>query len=199
MRPAERYWFTGFWASVLVGLGVGVMVLGVAGAGLLLFLPDQVPLPYRWSPILAAAVALAVGLLVGAPLVLVGRLVPGVPRPASAPGQDSAPPESLGGRAGGRPAPPDAGSRAPGVASSWVPIRGIRAPWQGHLGTRQESSARLARGGPTAGAIPSDPRKDAGPVEGRGWLSRALLRSRRSPPRRRQRPPGNHRCAGLPC
>jgi heme exporter protein D len=75
MRPAERYWFTRFWASVLVGLGVGVMVLGIAGAGLLLFLPEQVPLPYGRSPILAAAVALAVGLLVGAPLVLVGQLV----------------------------------------------------------------------------------------------------------------------------
>ena len=75
MRPAERYRFTLFWASVLVGLGVGAMAMGVACAGLLFLLPDRIPVPYAWPPVLAAAVVLAGGLLAGAPLILAGQLV----------------------------------------------------------------------------------------------------------------------------
>ena len=52
MTRTKRYRFTLFWASVLVGLGVGVMALGVA-----------------------AAVALVAGLVVGAPLIMIGQLV----------------------------------------------------------------------------------------------------------------------------
>jgi hypothetical protein len=75
MRPAERYRFTLFWASVLVGLGVGVMAMGVVCAGLLLLLPDGIPVPYPGPRLLAAAVAVVGGLLVGAPLILIGQLV----------------------------------------------------------------------------------------------------------------------------
>ncbi len=75
MRPAGRYRFTLFWASVLVGLGVGVMAMGVVCAGLLLLLPDRIPVPYPWPRLLAAAVAVVGGLLVGAPLIMIGQLV----------------------------------------------------------------------------------------------------------------------------
>jgi hypothetical protein len=75
MRPAERYRFTLFWASGLVGLGVGVMAMGAVCAGLLLLLPDRIPVPLPWPHLLVAAVSLAGGLLVGAPLILVGQLV----------------------------------------------------------------------------------------------------------------------------
>ena len=75
MRPVGRYRFTLFWASVLIGLGVGFMVMGVACAGLLLLLPDRIPVPYPWPRLLAAAVAAVGGLLLGAPLILIGQLV----------------------------------------------------------------------------------------------------------------------------
>jgi hypothetical protein len=75
MTGPKRYRFTLFWASVLVGLGVGVMALGVVAAGLLLLLPGGVPIPYGRPPVLAAAVALVAGLVVGAPLVMIGQLV----------------------------------------------------------------------------------------------------------------------------
>jgi hypothetical protein len=75
MTGTRRYRFTLFWASVLMGLGVGVMALGVAAAGLILLLPGGIPLPHGRPPVLAAAVALIAGLVVGAPLVMIGQLV----------------------------------------------------------------------------------------------------------------------------
>jgi hypothetical protein len=75
MGPAGRYRFTLFWASVLVDLGVGVIAMGVVCAGLLLLLSDQIPVPDSWPRLLAAAVAVVGGLLMGAPLILIGQLV----------------------------------------------------------------------------------------------------------------------------
>jgi hypothetical protein len=75
MSSTERYRFTRFWSSVLVGLGVGVMALGAVSAGLLLLLPDRIPVPLPWPRLLAVAVAVAGGLLAGAPLILAGQLV----------------------------------------------------------------------------------------------------------------------------
>ena len=75
MRRAARYRFTLFWASVLVGLGVGVMAIGVVAGGLLVLLPGRVPIPYALPDVLASAVVLVCGFLVGAPLVLTGQLV----------------------------------------------------------------------------------------------------------------------------
>jgi hypothetical protein len=75
MSGTARYWFTQFWASVLVGLGVSVMALGTVGAGLLVLLPDRIPLPVYWPRYLVAAVACAGGLLLGAPLIVSGQLV----------------------------------------------------------------------------------------------------------------------------
>jgi hypothetical protein len=75
MTGTGRYRFTLFWASVLVGLGVGVMALGVVTAGLVLFLPRGIPIPYGRPPLLVAAVALVGGFVVGAPLVMIGQLV----------------------------------------------------------------------------------------------------------------------------
>ena len=69
------YRFTRFWASVLIGLGVGVMMLGVASAGLLLLLPDLIPVPYGRPRVLTVAVAVAGGFVVGAPLIVTGQLV----------------------------------------------------------------------------------------------------------------------------
>ena len=69
------YRFTQFWASVLVGLGVGVMVMGVVSAGLLVLLPAQIPVPYPWPRILVAAVVVVGGLVIGAPLIVTGQLV----------------------------------------------------------------------------------------------------------------------------
>ena len=45
MTGTRRYRFTLFWASVLVGLGVGVMALGVVTAGVILLLPGNIPFP----------------------------------------------------------------------------------------------------------------------------------------------------------
>jgi hypothetical protein len=70
-----RYRFTRFWASVLVGLGGGAMVMGVVCAGLLVLLPAEIPVPYPWPRVLVAAVAIVGGFLVGAPLILTGQLV----------------------------------------------------------------------------------------------------------------------------
>jgi hypothetical protein len=75
MTGTRRYRFTLFWASVLVGLGVGVMALGVVTAGLIVFLPRGIPIPYGRPPLLVAAVALVAGFVVGAPLVMIGQLV----------------------------------------------------------------------------------------------------------------------------
>ena len=76
MRKAARYRFTLFWASVLVGLGVGVMAMGVLAAGLLVLLPGRVPIPDAVPDVLASAVVLVCGFLVGGPpLVLTGQLV----------------------------------------------------------------------------------------------------------------------------
>ena len=75
MIKTKRYRFTLFWASVLVGLGVGVMALGMATAGVILLLPGGIPIPYGRPPVLAAAVALIAGLVVGAPLIMIGQLV----------------------------------------------------------------------------------------------------------------------------
>ena len=69
------YRFTQFWASILVGLGVGAMVLGVVTAGLLVLLPAEIPVPYSGPRILAAAAAIFGGFLVGGPLILAGQLV----------------------------------------------------------------------------------------------------------------------------
>jgi hypothetical protein len=71
----ERYGFTRFWASVLIGLGIGVMAMGAVSAGLLVLLPDRIPVPHPWPRLLAAAVAVAGGFVVGAPLIVSGQLV----------------------------------------------------------------------------------------------------------------------------
>jgi hypothetical protein len=75
MTGTGRYRFTLFLASVLVGLGVSVMALGVVTAGLIVLLPRGIPIPYGRPPVLAATVALVAGLAVGAPLVMIGQLV----------------------------------------------------------------------------------------------------------------------------
>ena len=64
MRPAERYRFT-LLASVLVGSGWR-QAIGDSAV-------SSGPLP--WPRLLVAAVTLVGGLLVGAPLILVGQLV----------------------------------------------------------------------------------------------------------------------------
>ena len=69
------YGFTRFWASVLIGLGVGAMVLGVVSAGLVVLLPVELPVPYAWPRALVAAVAIVGGFLLGGPLILTGQLV----------------------------------------------------------------------------------------------------------------------------
>ena len=69
------YRFTQFWASVLAGLGVGIMMMGAVGAGLLLLLPDRIPLPYPGPRVLAAVIMLAGSVMVGAPLIVAGQLV----------------------------------------------------------------------------------------------------------------------------
>jgi hypothetical protein len=75
MGSTGRYWFTQFWASVLAGLGVGVMAMGAASAGVLLLLADRLPLSFPWPRPLVAAVAVAGGLVLGAPLIVAGQLV----------------------------------------------------------------------------------------------------------------------------
>jgi hypothetical protein len=75
MRSAGRYGFTLFWASVLVGLGAGLMAMGAVGAGLLLLMPDWIPVPPPWPRLLAAAVAVLGGVIAGTPLILAGQLV----------------------------------------------------------------------------------------------------------------------------
>jgi hypothetical protein len=51
------------------------MVMGAVGAGLLLLLSDRIPLPYPGPRVLAAAVAVTGGVIVGAPLIVAGQLV----------------------------------------------------------------------------------------------------------------------------
>jgi hypothetical protein len=75
MTTTGRFRFTTFWASGLVGLGFAFAVVGVVGAGLLMLLPADIPVPPPWSRPLAAAVLLVGGLVIAAPLVLTGQLV----------------------------------------------------------------------------------------------------------------------------
>jgi hypothetical protein len=75
MIPTGRFRFTAFWASVLVGLGFAFAVVGLAGAGLLILLPDEIPVPPPWSRPMVAGVVLVGGLVIAAPLVLTGQLV----------------------------------------------------------------------------------------------------------------------------
>ena len=123
MTGARRYRFTLFWASVLVGLGVGMMALGVVTAGLIVFLPERHPHSLRTPP------AAGRGRRAGRRLCR-GRAAghdrpagPGVPRPAPAPGERPAEPPPVGGRAGGRSEPPHAGAGSPVVVEG-APLGG---------------------------------------------------------------------------
>ena len=75
MTTTGRFRFTAFWASILVGLGFAFAVVGVVGAGLLILLQAEIPVPSPWSRPLVAGVVLVGGLVIAAPLVLTGQLV----------------------------------------------------------------------------------------------------------------------------
>lgn len=75
MASTGRFRFTTFWASVLVGLGFAFAVVGIVGAGLLVLLPADIPVPPPWSRPLVAGVVLVGGLIIAAPLILTGQLV----------------------------------------------------------------------------------------------------------------------------
>ena len=74
-KPPARYRLTQFWASVLVGLGFAVLVLGLVTGGLFVLLQAEIPVPAPWTRPLVAAVAVAGGLVLSAPLILAGQLV----------------------------------------------------------------------------------------------------------------------------
>jgi hypothetical protein len=74
-RRGGRYRLTYFWASVLVGLGFALLVIGLLGGGLLVLLRDEIPVPAPWSRPLIAAIAVVGGLILSAPLILAGQLV----------------------------------------------------------------------------------------------------------------------------
>jgi len=74
-KPPARYRLAQFWASVLVGLGVAVLVVGLVAGGLLVLLQEEIPVPAPWSRPLVAAIAAAGGLILSAPLILAGQLV----------------------------------------------------------------------------------------------------------------------------
>jgi hypothetical protein len=74
MTPTGWYRFAHFWASVMVGLGLAFMVIGLVSAGLLLLLPAELPIPSPWSRP-SAGVAVVGGLIVAAALTLAGQLV----------------------------------------------------------------------------------------------------------------------------
>lgn len=74
-KPPTRYRLTQFWASVLVGLGFAVLVVGLLGGGLLVLLQNEIPIPAPWSRPLVAAIAAVGGLILSAPLILAGQLV----------------------------------------------------------------------------------------------------------------------------
>jgi len=75
MTTTGRFRFTAFWASVLVSLGFTFAVVGVVGAGLLMLLQSEIPVPPAWSRPVAASVVLLGGLVIAAPLVLTGQLL----------------------------------------------------------------------------------------------------------------------------
>ena len=75
MATTGRFRFSAIWASILIGFGCAFVVVGVAGAGLLILFPAEIPVPPPWPRPLVAAVILVGGLAVAAPLVLTGQLV----------------------------------------------------------------------------------------------------------------------------
>ena len=70
-----RYRFTHVWTLVLVGVGLSILLIAVLSAALVLLLPSEVPVPTHWPRLLVAAVAIIVGLVVAAPLILTGQLI----------------------------------------------------------------------------------------------------------------------------
>ena len=75
MATTGRFRFTALWASVLVGLGFAFALAGLGGAALLMLLQTEIPVPPPWSRPLVAGVVLVGGLVIAAPLVLMGQLV----------------------------------------------------------------------------------------------------------------------------
>ena len=75
MTSLIPYRFTRFWASVLVGLGFALLGIGLLGAGLLVLLPADIPVPSPWPRSLVAAVAIVGGVVIAAPLILFGQLI----------------------------------------------------------------------------------------------------------------------------
>jgi hypothetical protein len=67
MAARGRFRFTAFWASILVGLGFAFAAVGIVGAGLLLLLQAEIPVPPPWSRALVAAAVFVGGLVVAAP------------------------------------------------------------------------------------------------------------------------------------
>lgn len=74
MTAPGGFRFTAFWASIMVGLGFAFALVGLVGAALLIVLPE-IPVPPPWSRPLVAGVLLVGGLVIAAPLVLMGQLV----------------------------------------------------------------------------------------------------------------------------
>jgi hypothetical protein len=74
MATTGRFRFTAFWASLLVSLGFAFAVVGIVGAGLLMLLQSDIPVPPPWPRPLVAAALILGGLIIAAPLVLTGQL-----------------------------------------------------------------------------------------------------------------------------
>ena len=191
MRPAERYRFTLFWASVLVGLGVGVMAWASPARVCFFSFPSRFrsrtrvarswPRPSRWS------VRPARGRPAGPDRVNWCRC-----SSTSVGSWPAFTADSVAGRMSGRPS---------GPTRCGVPCRPRRAgsgraagrsdpPGRGHPIRRQELRARR-RPGPSRAvkAVPPGRR----PSKARSASPACASR------RPRNRPPGNDRCLGLPC
>src|SRR5262249_40001477 len=159
MGTAGRFRFSTFWASVLIGLGCAFVVVGVAGAGLLMLFPAEIPVPPPWPRPLVAAVILVGGLVVAVPLVLTGQLVQIILDQRRLLGQihrrlrrfeDERESERTHrmwgpGRHPGGPAGPPARASWPTVTGQWPqPEPGVRSPsWPLHFFRRTTRSRRL--------------------------------------------------------
>ena len=74
MATPGGFRFTAFWASIMVGLGFALAVVGLVGAALLMVVPE-IPVPPPWSRTLVAGALLVGGLVIASPLVVAGQLV----------------------------------------------------------------------------------------------------------------------------
>ena len=78
-RGTERYHFTRFWAQLSIGFGYLLIILGVLVGGLGLFLGaasypvPEIPALARFGFLGGAALALALGVLIGGPYVVMGQ------------------------------------------------------------------------------------------------------------------------------